>query len=1119
MAESYSVEAVLSAVDKNFSSTMRSGISNMDSLSKATETATSTIGKIAAGIGVFKAVSAAVDLVKSSVSGAVSRIDTLNNANRTFENMGFSANDTAKMMDGLQSSIKGLPTPLDQAVSGVELLAASTNDIGKSQKIWSAMNDGIIGFGGSTAQVQSAVVQLSQAFSNGKVDAATWNSMINDGLGPALNAIARQMGTTTGALKAGLSDGSISVGTFQDALINLDQNGGGGLKSLAQIAKDSTSGISTSIANAKTATTRGVADIIKAIDQGLAANHLPTIGAAISAFGSLVENTLGKVAKVIPPVISKITSFGQAFIPWNGILKAAGAAIAILVTAIMGASKIVAVQAMFTNLKKSIQEITFNPVMLGVAAVVALAAILAKAYQQSAQLRNAVTLIGNAFDSVFGPAISSAKAGISNFLKSFTGMDSISASINSIATLIGDKLATVLLSVNWTAFFSAAKTALMGVVGFIKNVISFVSNMASKISSATGVSKGAIAGIVAAVAGLAGVFALASGGPIKLVASMLGLGKGTKNASGAMTGLSKVLGASGSLVATAGSGFKSLSSIIGGGVISSLSKVRSGLGTLAGPLTSFISKSKLGSTVMTGLGGSGRLLATAFSAISGPVGLLIGALTLVTAGVALTGGSFDAVIGKISAFSNAFVVAAPSIGTAFGQIIQGILTAIATAIPGVMAGIVTLLTTITLAIVTYAPIIAADMTLALVAMITAITAQIPMIAMAATQMIIAFIMAITMAIPQIVPAALQMIATFINTLAVNIGQVIDAGANLIINFLLGVANNMQQIVAAGLQLITQFLLGVAQNISGVVKAGMDVIINVLNGIASRIGDLVTAGVNVIVKFLNGVANNMGRVITAGVNVIVKFLNGIANNIGKVVTAGVNLVLKLSEAIRQRAPQMGQAGANLIIALVKALAAGVAQLARAGLNLAKSAINAVKNKAGDMISAGANFVKGFVKGITGAIGGAVRAAANMAKSALNAAKSALGIHSPSRVMKKEVGYYTAAGMAVGILDNLKLVTDAAKQLAGAAVPTVPSFDFEASYDASNLDNFMAGTKKLQSNLQAAVSSQVNFSEQKQFTVEVPVNLDGKEVARITAEPMESELAKRSQRSDRIYGKRN
>lgn len=257
--------------------------------------------------GVFAtAGSKAVNSVSNSLDGAISRIDTLNNSDRAFSNMGFEAKETKKAMDNLQGAITGLPTGLDGAVKGVQLLAGSTEDVGKSVDIFKAMNDGILGFGGDAEMVDNAIVQLSQSFSNGKVDAETWNSMINSGLGPTLNAMAKQMGKTTGELKAGLSDGSVSVKEFQDKLIDLDKNGGGGIKALDQIAKDSSEGIKTSIANAKTAVTRGVASMITGLNDGLSKNKLPSLDVMISGFGSRIEATFKKIGKLIPRALDVI---------------------------------------------------------------------------------------------------------------------------------------------------------------------------------------------------------------------------------------------------------------------------------------------------------------------------------------------------------------------------------------------------------------------------------------------------------------------------------------------------------------------------------------------------------------------------------------------------------------------------------------------------------------------------------------------------------------------------------------------------------------------------------------------------------------------------------------------
>lgn len=262
----------------------------------------------------------ALGTVTSSIGSAVKRVDTLDNSNRVFENMGFSAEQTKKMMDNLETSISGLPTSLDSAVTNVQLLTGATGDLQKSEEIFAALNNGILGFGGSAEQVDNAMVQLSQAFSAGKIDAQTWNSMMNSGLGPTLQAIAKEMGITTTELKSGLSDGTYSVEEFQDSLIAMNKEGGGGMASLQKIAKDATSGIGTGFTNMKTAVTKGLATIIQAIGSENISTFISNIGKAFKTAMEGISTAITFVAEnkeIFMPIAVAIGAIAAAMVLWN----------------------------------------------------------------------------------------------------------------------------------------------------------------------------------------------------------------------------------------------------------------------------------------------------------------------------------------------------------------------------------------------------------------------------------------------------------------------------------------------------------------------------------------------------------------------------------------------------------------------------------------------------------------------------------------------------------------------------------------------------------------------------------------------------------------------------------
>lgn len=384
--ESYSVQAVLSAVDKNFTSSMGVADKSMNSLSQSANKTQTSVLDIAKGIGAFKLIGAGISMVKNSVSSAISRVDTLNNSARTFENMGFGKGETSKAMNELKKSIQGLPTPLDSAVKGMTALSATYGDVNLGQKIFSSLNNAILGFGGSAAEVDNAVMQLSQLPMDGPLDAQTWNSLRNSGLTPVLSAMSKESGMSMSAMKEAFGKGQLTVKDFTDKLIEMNKNGGGGLKSLEKIAKDSTSGIGTGISNMKTAVARGMANVIESVNKALKNTNLKSIANIFSKIGTGLENALSKFATSIPGVVKFVGDLYEKIQPFIPLITTIVAYISTYQATMKVAKTAV---KMYTAVQTTMNAVmAANPIGLVIAAIVLLVAGFIYLWNTSEEFRN-----------------------------------------------------------------------------------------------------------------------------------------------------------------------------------------------------------------------------------------------------------------------------------------------------------------------------------------------------------------------------------------------------------------------------------------------------------------------------------------------------------------------------------------------------------------------------------------------------------------------------------------------------------------------------------------------------------------------------------------------------------
>jgi phage-related protein len=101
-----------------------------------------------------------------------------------------------------------------------------------------------------------------------------------------------------------------------------------------------------------------------------------------------------------------------------------------------------------------------------------------------------------------------------------------------------------------------------------------------------------------------------------------------------------------------------------------------------------------------------------------------------------------------------------------------------------------------------------------------------------------------------------------------------------------------------------------------------------------------------------------------------------------------------------------------------------------------------------LALGTNLVQGIADGISNGAGIIADAARNAASSALEAAKKFLGISSPSKLMRDQVGMNFSKGMALGIFDGIPEVASAARDTAAVgaatAAQTVNNISLTANY---------------------------------------------------------------------------
>lgn len=319
--------------------------------------------------------------------------------------------------------------------------------------------------------------------------------------------------------------------------------------------------------------------------------------------------------------------------------------------------------------------------------------------------------------------------------------------------------------------------------------------------------------------------------------------------------------------------------------------------------------------------------------------------------------------------------------------------------------------------------------------------------------------------PDLGEAALAMVEYIADAFMENVPKLLEAGASMIQGLSEGLVEGIPQFLEMALPLIENFSEAFRENVGRFVDVGIDFILNLAQGIMDSLPMLIEQVPQIVINFAGAINDNAPKLLVGGVQLLVTIVQGIISaiptliaNIPKIFEAfiavwtalnwinlGKNVIEFIRNGIEQLSNNLPQAlkdigakaiewfkgvdwahaGTQVINFIKSAILSVATAVPSTLLSIGKQAFNWFKSV--DWVSLGTNIIDGIVQGLKDGVGWIKDAAMSVAQKAKDAAENLLGIASPSKVFRYEIGQMIPKGLALGIDDAAVDAINSAEEL--------------------------------------------------------------------------------------------
>lgn len=334
-------------------------------------------------------------------------------------------------------------------------------------------------------------------------------------------------------------------------------------------------------------------------------------------------------------------------------------------------------------------------------------------------------------------------------------------------------------------------------------------------------------------------------------------------------------------------------------------------------------------------------------------------------------------------------------------------------------------------------------------------------------------------LPLLIGSAVALVSDFVQMILENIPLLLDAGFQILQGLLTAIMDNLPLLAESAVSLVMQLVTAILDNLPLLIDCALKLVESLANFITENLPLLLDCAFRIIEVLINGLLSNLPQIVEMSIQIIEKLAEGLLSKLDLILQSALKIIHTLVKFLSDHAKDFISIGIQILTMLIQGLGGMLPELIAEALFLSTQFLEKIKNQ--DWEQLGKDIIAFFLQGVKGMydlavegvtelidkicttitnidwfelgsniLDGIVNGLSNIGNKIsewgegfIGGIADFFGIHSPSRLMRDEIGRYLGLGIQEGLASSLPDMGRISSEISDGFKPEFdfPQIDFE------------------------------------------------------------------------------